>query len=294
MTFRDRLKTAKRNLRYFLIYSIFFAISMQPVRRIPRIKRLLLNLIPVFFRKEMGRAKELLPPEFHCRADEIISGMAENQVSTLLEVFFYEKILVEFPDFVTMEGQEIFARARNEGRGIIILTGHFGNWELIAYSISRLGFTLHAVARPQAVNSMTEFMNGFREARGVKVLMDGNLRESLRLLRKGKIVGIVSDLNARERGYQVDFFGRKASFYPTPVILAERSGAYLIPTFIEREGPLKHKIRFETPLSWNPDETMCQRIKHYVGRFEEAFRRRPDQWVWFHERYSHVELGRTD
>jgi len=120
------------------------------------------------------------------------------------------------------------------------------------------------------------------------------LSASLKLLKEGALVGVVSDLNARERGYRVPFFGREASFYPTPVILSMRGNAPLIPAFIERQSAKKQIIRFESPVEWVPNEKMSQRVSRYVQRYEAAFRRRPDQWVWFHERYAHAELGRVD
>jgi KDO2-lipid IV(A) lauroyltransferase len=155
-----------------------------------------------------------------------------------------------------------------------------------------MGYKMNVVARPQAVNQMTEFMNGFRERRGVKVIMKNNILESLKSLNKGECIGMLSDLNAREWGYQVNFFGKKASFYNAPVILSIRGKAPIIPTFTERSPDGKLTIRFEEPISWEKGESMVERIQKYVKRYENAFRRRPDLWCWFHERYKHSELGR--
>jgi len=291
-TVRDKLKAFKRHLRYLFLFSVFRWISRYPVESIFRIKNLIVKLVPFFFEKELEKARENLPPEFASNSEEILRKLTNNQVLTLLEVFFYEKILEAYPDFIFVTGKEILDRAVAEHKGVIILSAHFGNWELIGYTLAKMGYPIYAVARPQAVNSMTRFMNSFRESRGVKVLMDKNLSSSLRLLKKGNFVGILSDLNARERGFRVEFFGRPASFYPTPIILAERSGAILVPTFIERHGKWKQWIRFEEPVAWNPRDTMCGKIRRYVERYENAFRRRPEQWAWFHDRFSLADLGR--
>ncbi|MBI3038748.1 lysophospholipid acyltransferase family protein [bacterium] len=261
------------------------------------LKRLRRFFSPIFskiFRHELKRARELLPEEFSPRKDEVIKGMAENQISNLLEIFLYEKIMRVQPSFVEILGIEHLKNAVSMNRGVIILSAHFGNWELIAYTLVKLGFPIYAIVRPQAVNRMTEFMNSFRERRGVKVLMAENLKLSLKILRGGGLVGIVSDLNAREWGYQASFFGRKASFYPTPVILSERSRAPVIPAFIERQRSGVQIVRFEPPILWKSDGTMVEKIQQYVSRYENAIRKRPDHWVWFHERYVHAELGRSE
>lgn len=293
MTLRDLYKSAKRNARYLLLNGVYKAISAQPVDSIPRMHKFLMKVVPMFFQKELKRAQELLPPEFGPAGKRILKKMARNQVWNILEVFLYEKLIEAYPDFISIEGGEFLEDAVKKGRGIIILSGHFGNWELIGYTLARMNLPLHVIARPQAVNRMTEFMNSFRNERGVKVLMDHNLSSSLKLLKEGAVVGIVSDLNAREWGYRVKFFGRHASFYPTPVILSMRSGAPLIPTFIERLSYRRQVVRFEKPLEWAPGETMGERVQKYVHRYEAAFRKRPDQWVWFHERYIHADLGRA-
>ena len=293
LSLRDRFKQARRAVRYWLVLWVVRLIESRPATVLPRLKRLLLKVMPLFFAREMNRARGLLPVEFAPQSDKILSGMVQNQVSSLLEVFLYEKLLAADPQFIRVEGKEHLDAARKAGRGIIILSGHYGSWELVGYTLIRLGFDLHAIARPQALNAMTELINGFRERRGLKMLMENNLPSALKLLRKGGVVGIVSDLNARERGYRVTFFGREASFYHAPIILAERTGAGLFPVSIERQADGRHLIRIDPELSWDNSAHMVEKVQVYARAFERIIRRRPDHWVWFHERYQHAELGRT-
>lgn len=294
MNFHDKVKNAKRHLRYVFLRMLTDSIATLPVSRLNKIKNLLLKILPLFFQGEMKRARELLPREFAGRSEEILQRMAENQVLNLLEIIHFENLIEAYPDYLRWEGLNILEKALEKKKGAILFTGHFGNWEMIGYALARKKMPLNVIARPQAVNRMTEFMNGFREKRGVRVLMHNNLSASLRLLRANQLIGIVSDLNARERGYRVNFFEREASFYSTPVMLSVRTDAPLIPVFIERESHRSQCIRVEPPIEWAPEETMTQRVRKYVERYEQAFRRRPDQWIWFHERYAHTELGRTD
>lgn len=290
---RDTLKKYKRMARAYLVKGLVNLMTRLEAPAVPKLKRLLLKVFPVIFAREIQRARELLPVEFSERKDSIIAGMADNQVMTLLEVFFYEKLLAADPDFVKVEGKENIDNALAQNRGMIILSGHFGNWEVMGYTLARMGVPLHVMARAQAVDQMTEFMNSFREKRGIKVIMQNTIPEALKLLAHNQTVGLLSDLNARERGYQVRFFGRAASFYSAPVLLAMRSRAPLIPAFTERQKNGRLLLRFEKPVEFKRGDSMCNNIQRYVDRYEAAYRRRPDHWCWFHERYEFASLGRT-
>ncbi|HAE41173.1 MAG TPA: hypothetical protein DCG57_21440 [Candidatus Riflebacteria bacterium] len=290
---RDTLKKYRRTLRAYLIQGLVNLMTRLEAPAVPKLKRLLLKVFPLIFAREIQRAHELLPAEFADQSDSIIAGMAENQVMTLLEVFFYEKLLAADPDFVQIEGKENIDAALAQNRGLIILSGHFGNWEVMGYTLTKMGMPMHVLARAQAVDQMTTFMNSFRERRGSKVIMDNTIPEALKLLAQNKTVGLLSDLNARERGYQVRFFGRAASFYSAPVLMALRSRAPMLPAFAERQKNGRLLLRFEKPVEFVRGDSMCNNIQRYVDRYEAAYRRRPDLWCWFHERYEFASLGRT-
>lgn len=292
MTLKDQCKKYKRILRFYLIKAIVDEIMRKPVTILPKIKRLLMKIFPLLFKKEMGRAATLLPPEFNAEKEQIITGMANNQISTLLEVFCYEKLIENDPKFIKIEGLENLQNAYEKHGTFVILSAHFGNWEIISYTLAKMGYKMNVIARPQAENQMTRLMNSFREKRGIEVVMENNIAESIKRLHKGEIVGLLSDLNAREWGYQTEFFGRAASFYSAPVILSVRGRAPLIPSFSERQKDGSHILRFEEPIEWEKGESMLARIHKYVIRYENEFRRRPDQWCWFHERYEHFDLGK--
>ncbi|GAB4271128.1 MAG: hypothetical protein Kow0029_08470 [Candidatus Rifleibacteriota bacterium] len=294
MTFKDKLKKAKRTMRFYLIKGLVERMTRLPVSSLPKLQRLFLKVFPLFFKKEMQRAERLLPDEFTPRKQEILDGMLKNQIATILEVIFYEKIKAANPDFIKINGKEILEQAVKDHGSFIILSAHFGNWEIIGYELAGMGYQMNVVARPQAVNQMTEFMNSFREKRGVNVIMGNNIIESLKLIKRKKVVGLLSDLNAREWGYQVEFFGRTASFYNAPIILSTRGKVPLIPSFAERQKDGTQIIRFENPVEFNEEASMSEKVKAYVSRYEQAFRRKPEQWCWFHERYLHAELGRTE
>ena len=293
MLITDEYKKYKRIFRSYLLRALLSGIEALPVKVLPKLKLLLLKVFPVFWKKELLRAEKLLPEEFAQNKNAILKKMLENQVLTILEVLFYEKLVEAKKDFVTVVGKEHLKRALDLKRGIIILTAHYCNWELLGYELVKMGLPLIVVARAQAVSQMTELMNSYRNKRGVRVLMSDTVTDALSILKSGGALGLLTDLNAREHGYQVEFFGKKASFYSTPVVMSVRSGAPVVPTFIERSTQGNMIIRFEEPLKWAKDETMKQRIQKYAICYEKAFRNKPQFWCWFHERYQFAELGKA-
>lgn len=286
---KDSLKKAKRIVRAWLVKGVIKLMASLGAGAFPKLKKLLLKLFPIIFKKEIERAKQLLPMEFEQNKDEIIKKMCENQVLNLLEVVFYDELMAADPNFITIKGEEYLKAAHTKGKGFIILTAHFGSWELIAYTVVRLGYKMYAMARAQAVSQMTNFINSFRTSRGVEVVLDNLIFTSIKVLRKNDCIGLLCDLNAKKHGYQGTFFGRKASFYPLPVLLALRTGASVIPTFIERQPNGRHIMRFEKPLEFGRNNTMCENIKIYAKRYESAIRAHPGLWCWFHERYKFAD-----
>ena len=293
MTLKDRFKKFKRTIRYYFLIWLINNIIKLPAHKFPKLQRLMLKVFPLVFKKEIKKAEKLLPKEFSENKEKILQGMIKNQVTTILEVFFYDKLKKLNPDFVKIKGKNHLEEAKKQFGSFIILAAHFGNWEIIGYELSAMGYPLHVVARPQAVNQMTQLINSFREKRGEKVIKGNNIIESLKLIKKKKVVGLLSDLNAREWGYQVKFFSKTASFYNAPVILSQRGKVPLIPAFAYRQPDGSHIVEFEKPIVFKKNQTMPQKVRTYVERYENAFRRQPEQWCWFHERYKHAELGRT-
>lgn len=289
---RDQYDKIRRTARFHLIKCLVSLMTLLPTSKIRKLKLLFLKAVKVFGSKECQKARELLPTEFSDRKEEILHGMIDNQIMTLLEVIFYDKLIKENPGFCKSEGWEIIERLQKEGKTPCFLTGHFCNWEILGYEVVKHGLALTVIAREQNLNQMTQFINSFREKHGVSVVMHNNINEAIKLLRAGKSTAIVADLNAREWGYQVDFFGRNASFYSAPVIISVRSGQPLVPIFSERQKDGTLLLKISEPIEWIKGESMRDRVQKCAKVYENEYRKRPDLWCWFHDRYSFAEMGK--
>lgn len=189
------------------------------------------------------------------------------------------------------EGVEHLQSAASIGRGVLVFSGHFGHWELIALLQPRLGVPMTMVAKALRSAPFDEFLNRIRSLSGNAVLPARHaVRSVLRSLRGGQAVALLIDQNVRgEGGIFVDFFGVPASTTPALAILAFKSGAPIVPVFSyldpggrlrvrygeqilpERKGRLKDDIELLTQ--------RCTRI------LEDEIRRRPGHWLWMHNRW---------
>ncbi|MDP6052753.1 MAG: lysophospholipid acyltransferase family protein, partial [Candidatus Latescibacteria bacterium] len=152
-------------------------------------------------------------------------------------------------DRITVIGDDHIAQARRQGKGVILVTGHFGYWELLGASVAALGYPMAVVAKDQHNPAVNTLIIKGREKLGMKVIsMAAATHAIMRALRRNDCVGLLMDQDAGPGGTFVDFLGLEASTYQGPALFALRSGAPIIPCFIIREGAEHHRIVFESPI----------------------------------------------
>ena len=192
---------------------------------------------------------------------------------------------------IELRGREHYETARAKGKGVIFLTGHCGNWELLALAFSSLfGEGVSVVARRQNnpfLNRMVERMRMSYDSR--VIYKQGALKGILSALKKGELVGILADQAVfSEDGALIDVMGRKAWASKAPVVIAQKSGAPLIPIFIHREGERQvitfyPEHRFSGDMSDEAIKKETQALSRYVENFVVAH---PTQWYWVHRRWK--------
>lgn len=184
-------------------------------------------------------------------------------------------------------GLENLERALGAGRGVILFSAHFGNWEWVPLLLrDRLGRRLASVARPMDNPLLEELVRGFREAVGSRILSkQGSLPAILRLLAAGEIVFLLIDQNVVPReGVFVDFFGRPAATVTTAARLRLKKGIPLVPAFLHYEG---EAIVLEVLPEVRPaGADVAALTQELTARIEERVRRFPEQWFWFHDRWK--------
>lgn len=179
-----------------------------------------------------------------------------------------------------------------DGRGAIMCTGHYGNWELLGHTLAAVGLRLTAVMRPLDNPYLNEFLLERRQERGLSLLYKkGAARSADELLRQGQTLCFIADQNAGHKGMFVDFFGVKASTYKSIGLLAMRHEVPVIVGCARRLSPrFEYEIvvnRIIRPEEWKaqPDELRWL-TQEYTRAIESFVREAPEQYLWIHRRWK--------
>ena len=228
----------------------------------------------------------------------------ERQIKTIAKRCFENlgKTAVEFMQFprlnrkqiqqyVTFEGIEHVEQALAHGKGAIILTGHFGNWELLAASISTTIAPLTPFVRELRSPRLNALVSSYREKAGYATIdRDTGMRHALRCLKRNELLGIVADVDTTVSGVFVDFFGRHAYTPYGPVAIALKTGAAILPTFIIRQSDGSHRAIIEPPLTLKrthaKEKDLVTNTQTFTKIIESYIRRHPTQWIWMHRRWK--------
>jgi len=198
-------------------------------------------------------------------------------------------------------GLENYLNAVATGRGVILLTGHIGAWELSVFAHSVYGHPMSFLAR-RVDNPLVEQLAESNRTRFGNRSIDkkNSVREVLKTLKSGGVVGILADLNAsREEGVFCDFFGIPACTTAGVATLALRTGAVVLPGYIVwDEAAQVHRLHFEAPIetinTGNRDEDVQVNTARYTKVIESIVRRYPDQWLWIHRRWRTRPAGEAE
>lgn len=188
--------------------------------------------------------------------------------------------------YMEIQGWENVEAARATGRPILILTGHCGNWELIAVALRHGGLPPAAIARPLDDPKLQEMVVKVRSHLGTTTIARGTrgaARQMLGALRGGGAIAMLIDQDIKVDGVWVPFFGRPAFTPAGPAELALRQDMRVIPSFIERRPDGGHLLRFLPALELPQDTQEATALM--TAEIEKQIRRRPEQWVWWHKRW---------
>ncbi len=244
-------------------------------------------------RKNITRAyPQLAQKDVVKLAKDAYSNQGKNFAEFVSFPKYISKGLVK--KYVEFVGRENLAAAYSRGKGTIIITAHFGNWELLGASIVRQGFPVSVIARKFYINSINELITRNREIAGLKVILratEYSARDIIRALRNNHFIGILIDQDTDVAGEFVDFFGYKAYTPIGPAAIALKTGCSVVYAFIERlNGGLKHRAVIEGPVelvrTGDEKNDIKENTRIFTKRIEDWIRRRPEQWVWYHKRWN--------
>ncbi len=178
-----------------------------------------------------------------------------------------------------------------EGKGLIMVTGHIGNWEMAGASFAIKGYSAGAVARPLDNAFLDRAVREIRESSGQQIWDKiGALRRAARVLKAGRGFGILVDQDAGRQGVFVPFFGIQASTIPTPADLALSRGCPIMTIAIQRLSPMRFIFHHGRVLRPDPsadrEDERLRLLRAINEDLEAIIRQAPEQWIWNHRRWK--------
>ncbi len=182
---------------------------------------------------------------------------------------------------------------QDKGRGVIVATGHIGNWELLAATLKRIGFEGAVVGMAKHRDPSADWLIEMRRNYGVATISQrANPRELMRVLQKGELLGVLCDLEVRRlAGEHIPFFGRPALTMTAPAALARARKLPLIPVrcVLPHPGAERYRLLVDEPLHFNEKLSRKAATTDLMARlnqlFERWIRESPTQWAWHQHRW---------
>lgn len=195
---------------------------------------------------------------------------------------------------IRYDGLDLIEKAAQSGKGVVLLSAHYGNWEMLAFALPLfIAVPVTVIVKPQQNEHADILLNTYRQRTGNKLIsMYKAARDMVRILSSGGAIALLADQSATaDKDVFVPFFGRPAATFEAPAVLALKFGAPIVMGFAERQPDGTYYVDLrEVPhsdLQYNR-EGVVELTRRHVQMLEDAVRRRPDLWVWQHRRWKHT------
>jgi KDO2-lipid IV(A) lauroyltransferase len=296
------LAVAVRRLGEYVALRLWIVIiGCFPIDMNLRTARLLGRIWWAVMKRHRERALENLRPALGRRYTEPqLRRIARRSFEHFVQLYLVELVLTpravtewSWARYVELGELGPALRVLLAGRGAILLTGHFGNYELLGYTICRLGIPLTAVMRPADNPLINEYLVASRAAGGLSLLhKKGVSAVAGDVLDRGGALCFIADQDAGRKGLFVDFFGRPASTYKSIGLLAMQKHVPIIVGYAARaRRGFHYRIAVERiiqPSEWETrDDPLRWVTQTFTRALEAAIRRWPEQYLWVHRRWKH-------
>ena len=227
------------------------------------------------------------------RRRRVLSGLFRGFGRMLADFSHFPRLTrANVEKLIIYDGFENFARAREQGKGVLFLTAHFGNWELSSFAHGLYGYPLNFLVRELDNPRLDAFITRYRCLSGGHAIEKReSAREILRAFQRGEAVGILADQNMlASEGVFVEFFGRPACTTSAPARLARKLGVPIVLGLVIWDNKLKkYRLRFDS-VEWikcdDAEAEILANTANFTRLLEDYVRRYPEQWLWVHRRWK--------
>lgn len=288
----------------FLIYMLFLflekIIPVFPLKFIQSISRLkgwlFYYVLPVRKKTARNNLKLAFPHKTDHEINTIIKGCYVNVFTMIAEFFYMRKLSAEeLSKLMKVENPELISEKLTDGKGLILISAHFGNWELTAYGVSRMcDLPFNVVVKEQTNKRVDRGINRIRTAGGNRMIdMKNALREILAVLKRNGIVAMLGDQSAPKENVKIDFFVPGVPTYEGTAKIAIKTQAAVVFGVSTRNDDGTYSLVLHEIDTGNYKEANEENVKaltqDHVNLLAQYIKQRPEHWLWFHRRFKHVK-----
>ena len=291
------MQRIKNSLIYITLKGLKFLVGWLPYRIALSLGALLGAVFHAWVPREREKASrnlalafpDMTGPEKAVLTRRVFISVGRNALEFMKMNSYSTEKIIRLVDRV--EGREYMEKAYAEKHGVVCLTAHLGNWEILPIFTNHQGWPSAVVAQRLYDSRLDAMLNRFREKRGVVVIKRGNItREIISCLRSGMLLGVLNDQDTKVDSRWAPFFGRRAKTPVGILRLARRTGAAVVPVFIARQASGRNRIYIEPaislPKTGDEESDLLEGARLCNQQIEKYIRRFPEQWVWFHSRWK--------
>lgn len=234
--------------------------------------------------------------------DRIVRRVYRHFCRMLMEMLHIPRklYLTNWRERISLKGhEETLDRLLTGDRPVVMVTGHFGNWEMAGYLFGVFGFPPYSVARTLDNPYLDRFLRSFRERTGQKLIpKSGGYEQMVEVLERKGVLSFLADQDAGQRGLFVEFFGRPASTHKAIALLAIEHGAPIVVGGARRLGEeFRYEVVCEEVIDPREFEDSADAVRQITQRWTNALerlvRRDPEQYLWLHRRWKHQPQARA-
>jgi len=284
-------KRIKRKLVYrlVLIFVIIFRnISLQKAKKISSVIGRM--MFPVLKKERNILYANLAYTSFPVLPEKLLKAVTRNMMYTFAEFiklayFPYDKIKGLFD--VKHEG--FLKEALEAGKGVVLVTAHIGNWELLGTYLGKKGYKVNAIYRRSSNKDYDKVIRRFRGLNKVRLIENSDSwNGSIEALKNNEILIVLADQNPKNDSPNIEFLGKDAGTPKGPALFSIKTGAKILCSFVIRKKN-RFEIRFIRP-EYSTDGKIKDRIISILKTINDVYSKMiteyPDQWVWFHDRWG--------
>ncbi|MEE9226097.1 MAG: lysophospholipid acyltransferase family protein [Bacteroidota bacterium] len=289
-----------RYVEYFLFVLLGAIVRLFPLRLAQRIGEtlgtLMYHVISVRRVVALENLRRAFPEKSEREVQAIAKGAFRNFAIAMVELLWFPRLTRErIEKLVRFKNLDLMMDAHKQGKGVIMMSGHFGNWELIALSAAlQSNLPLTIIVKTQHNRLIDGLLNRYRCLHGNRTVPMGiSVREIFSALQEKRVVAMVADQSGPRGGLFVDFFGRPTATHQGPALFSLKTGAPVQMGFLVRQMDGTYEGVFEEvskeELSEVTEANIAELTRRHTKLLEKYVRMYPDHWLWMHRRWKHSE-----